>query len=134
MTNCEMIIKKCECCLDYYTGFGNCDKSNCEYGGTDTGCAFRLINDALKLLKPRVLTLEEVEDALDTVVWVDRPQIENFSNEYALISAYSRKLGYVDLKFIDGDEARWIYEQYGKTWRCWDKRPTNKQRREAKWE
>lgn len=100
-------------------------------------CVAHLAKDALELLKeqgPRVLTLEEVEDALDTVVWVDRPQIENFSDEYALISAYSHKLRYVDLKFIDGDEARWTYEKYGKFWRCWDKRPLDEEREAVKWD
>ena len=134
MADCEMIIKKCECCLDYYTGFGDCDKSNCEYSGTDTGCTFRLINDLLKLLKPRVLTLEEVEDALDTIVWVDRPQVENSSDEYALISSYSHKLGYVDLKFIDEGWGRFTYAWYGKTWRCWDRRPYDEERKAVKWD
>ena len=89
---------------------------------------------SLKTQKPRVLTLEEVEDALDTVVWVDRQQVENSSDEYALITAYSRKLGYVDLKFIDGGWGRFTYAWYGKTWRCWDKRPYEEERKAVKWD
>ena len=89
---------------------------------------------SLKTQKSRVLTLEEVEDALDTVVWVDRPQVENSSDDDALISGYSRKLGHVDLKFIDGDWGCFTYAWYGKTWRCWDKRPYDEQRKAAKWD
>ena len=88
----------------------------------------------LSKAQPRVLTLNEVEDALDTVVWVDKPQTENSAAEYALISGYSRKLGYVDLEYFYGIEARWTYDQYGKTWRCWDKRPFDEQRAAVKWD
>lgn len=93
--------------------------------------------DAAELLKaqePRVLTLEEFEDALDTIVWVDRPQIMNSSSEFALLVSYSRKHEKTDLWFIDDDEiTNWCYSDYGKTWRCWTSRPTDKQREAAPW-
>lgn len=137
MINRDKVIKGLECC----TKFSDRTCKDCTYqpaiAKIDYLCYNNLMLDALELLKeqePHVLTLEEVKDALDTVVWVDRPQIENFSNEYALISLYSRKWGYVNLKFIDGDEARWICEQYGKLWRCWSARPTDEQRKAVKWD
>ena len=100
-------------------------------------CKCKCAEDAIALLKkqePRVLRLEEVEDALGTVVWVDRPQIDNSSDEYALISAYLHELGWVYLRFVGADTSRWTYEQYGKTWRCWDKRPTDEQRGAVVWD
>lgn len=133
MTDLEKVVKGLECCQGGSCGL--CPYDNITYGS----CRHSLEDDALTLLKaqqPHVLTLEEVEDALDTVVWVDRPQIENSSDEYALITAYSRKLKSVELRFIDKGRRgwrRWSYEQYGKTWRCWDKRPYDEQRKAAKW-
>ena len=65
---------------------------------------------------PRVMTLEEVEEALDTVVWVDRPLFDNLSSEYALIDSYSRKLQIVELRypFCDKDyRERSDYATYG---------------------
>lgn len=98
------------------------------------------IDDGAELLKeqePRVMTLEEVEDALDSVVWVDRPLFDNSSSEYALIDSYSRKLQTVELRypFCDKDyKERSDYATYGKTWRCWTARPTEEQRKAVKWE
>jgi len=132
MADLEKVVKGLEACMD-----GEC--AECPYCGTcsDAEDCFDLARDALELLKvqaPHVLTLEEVEDALGTVVWVDRPQVENSSDEYALISGYSCKLGHVDLKFIDGDWGCFTYAWYGETWRCWDKRPFDEQRMAAKWD
>ena len=93
--------------------------------------------DALDLLKeqqPHVMTLEEVEAALDTVVWVDDKRDENTGTAYALIESYSSKYGYVEFWHIGGDFHRAKYVDYGKTWRCWSSRPTDKQMTEAKWD
>ena len=131
MTDLEKVVKGLECCQG-----GSCDL--CSYDNITYGsCRHSLEDDALTLLKaqqPHVLTLEEVEDALDTIVWVDRPQVENSSDDYALISEYSRQLRFVGLKFIDEGYGRFTYEQYGKTWRCWDKRPYDEERKAVKWD
>lgn len=96
--------------------------------------AFELAVKALDAQTPRVLTLEEVEDALDTVVWVDRPQIRNSSLEFALLAIYSRKREKTALYFIDGEKTTWRYSDYGRTWRCWSSRPTDEQRESVKWD
>ena len=129
MADYEKVVKGLEACVD-----GGCIECPYRKVCSDAEDFVALARDALKLLKPRVLTLEEVEDALDTIVWVDRPQVENSSDEYALISSYSHKLGYVDLKFIDEGWGRFTYAWYGKTWRCWDKRPYDEERKAAKWD
>ena len=91
--------------------------------------------DALrKAQEPRVMTLEEVEDALDTVIWVDRPDFDNSSDEYALIKSYSRKEGYMTIAYFCGyHDATMFYNLYGTKWRCWDKRPTDEQREDTPW-
>ena len=93
--------------------------------------------DDLLTQESRVMTLEEVEDALDTVVWVDRPLFDNSSAEYALVDSYSRKTRIVELRypFCDKDyRERSDYATYGKNWRCWTSRPTDEQREKVKWE
>lgn len=99
-----------------------------------------ILRDALALLKsqePRVMTLEEVENALDTVVWVDRPTAKNESKLFGLIQAYSRKFKFIQIKHIEmnmGEHMLYPYETYGKEWRCWDKRPTDEQRKATSWQ
>ena len=76
-------------------------------------------------LKPHVLTLEEVEDALDTVVWVETIGSPNTSDWYALVDSYSRKYEKICLRFIVSytEIDDYSYKNYGKTWRVWNKRP-----------
>ena len=143
MADREKVMKGLECCSQgakepYTPTIRYC--AECPYPESEIPCTRALARDALELLKaqePRVMTLEEVEDALDTVVWVDRPLIDNTSDEYALIDAYSRKTQIVELRypFCDKDyRERADYATYGKTWRCWTSRPTDEQREAVKWE
>ena len=85
----------------------------------------------------RVMTLEELEDAIDTVVWVEEPEFENFADHYALIMAYSHKVGFVRVSFGFAEmpvDCEYEYEDYGKKWRCWTQRPTDEQRKAVPWE
>ena len=101
---------------------------------------FRVLNDVLVLLKEqeaRVMTLDQLEDALDTVVWLETPVSENLADGYSLIMAYSHKYGHMlfDSPFGDNpSQDRLEYSEYGKSWRCWNKRPTDEQRQAVKWE
>lgn len=93
--------------------------------------------EALTAQEPRVMTLEEVENAIDTVVWVDRPTVKNESELFGLIQAYSRKFKFIQIKHIEmnmGEHTLYPYETYGKEWRCWTSRPTDEQREAVKWE
>ena len=136
MPELKKVITGLECCILRDPD----DHARCSQCSYESNCVNRLKMDALELLKaqePRVMTLEEVEDALDTVVWVDRPLIDNTSDEYALIDAYSRKTQIVELRypFCDKDyRERADYATYGKTWRCWTSRPTDEQRDAVKWD
>ena len=86
---------------------------------------------------PRVMTLEEVQDALDTVVWLDDGD-ENTSGNYALVEfvSYNGAMTAVWFKLMDraAGQQRRHYESYGKRWRCWDIRPTDEQRKAVKWD
>ena len=90
----------------------------------------------LKEQEAKVLTIDQLEDALDTVVWLETPVSENLADGYSLIMAYSHKYGYMYFDSPFGDnpsQDRLEYSEYGKSWRCWDKRPTDEQRQAVKW-
>lgn len=135
-TDLGNVIRGLECCiLRDPDDHARCSK--CPYDGN---CVNRLKMDALELLKaqePRVMSLEEIEDALDTVVWLDIPGAENLADGFSLIMAYSRKNGFVLLDSPFGDnpsQDRFEYTDYNKTWRCWTSRPTDEQREATPWE
>lgn len=91
----------------------------------------------MKEQQPKVLTVDQLEDALDTVVWLETPVSENLADGYSLIMAYSHKYGYMlfDSPFGDNpSQDRLEYSEYGRSWRCWDKRPTDEQRQAVSWE
>ena len=101
---------------------------------------FEMHKAVLALLKEqeaKVLTVDQLEDALDTVVWLETPVSENLADGYSLIMAYSHKYGYMYFDSPFGDnpsQDRLEYSEYGKSWRCWDKRPTDEQRQAVKWD
>ena len=91
---------------------------------------------ALKEAEPRVLSFDEAHGAVDPVM---------------LEIKTSTCLWWVDIVLMEGevigaaqsairnlyDENSRIYgrvpEEYGKTWRCWNKRPTDEQRKAVAW-
>lgn len=109
----EKVRKGFECC---YMDKSPKHREGCPYNMDNEGCGhdtFALERDALALIlrqqeriveleaaqTARVMTLEELENALDTVVWVEEPKFENFADHYALIMAYSHKVGFVRVSF-----------------------------------
>ena len=127
--------------LDLCCSVLSCCENECPYFD-DPECNKNIKEDALTLIRKRikeldaaqtarVMTLEEVENALDTVVWVEEPGFENSADYYALIMAYSHKTGFVRVYFgFAKMPVAWVYkyEDYGKKWRCWTQRPTDEQR------
>ena len=90
----------------------------------------------LKEQEPKVQTVDQLEDALDTVVWLETPVSENLADGYSLIMAYSHKYGYMYFDSPFGDnpsQDRLEYSEYGRSWRCWDRRPSEEQRKAVKW-
>lgn len=137
MADREKVIKGLECCMSEKICASQCPyKGQCDDGGYYYS---RAIEEALSLLKaqePRVMTLEELEDALDTVVWLDIPNTKNLADGYSLIMAYSHKNGFIFLESPFGDnpsQDRFEYKDYGITWRCWTSRPTDEQREATPW-
>ena len=138
MAEPEKVIKGLEICIRVQDNEKCPDE--CPYRKDICYGTVGLMADALSLLKaqePRVMTLEELEDALDTVVWLDIPNTENLADGYSLITAYSHKNGFIFLESPFGDnpsQDRFEYKDYGITWRCWTSRPTDEQREAVKWD
>ena len=78
-----------------------------------------------ELFNVEVVFLEEYCDPEDGVEYIIRPAI--------LISS---KNGCVNFLADMGDETDvWLlFDEYGKTWRCWNSKPTDEQREAVKWE
>jgi len=89
---------------------------------------------ALELLKkqePRALTLDEVRERKPFCLWAE--DLETGAQVFPV--AYVGGL-YVDRTedwSVDPDH-RNTPEYYGKSWRFWDKKPTDEQRKAVKWE
>lgn len=139
MPDREKVIKALDCCVfpvskgfPYQSHIADkgCEVVECPY---QDDCDQMLL-DALALLKeqePRVLTLEEVQNACSDYVYLETStgwlwyciKDEGESNKYFGYFVYG-----VNEYFI----GRW--KEYGKTWRCWTAMPTDKQRMAVKWD
>lgn len=135
----EKVIRGLECCLSPN------DHENCPYDGigkTYSHCLKQLVTDAFALLKeqePRVMTLDEVHEDHDRVVWIecDASKTLNIGQYRGQVYYHNSRVGkwerFVTISFSDD----YLYrksDKYGKTWRCWTSYPTDKERQDTKWE
>lgn len=105
----------------------------CPYNtGNDSWCGNnnQLLEDALALLTPRILTLEELM-GFDGAFFIEYNP-----------SMISREANWAMLHYIDEKKAhiwrpRWIEHyaiaQYGVTWRCWNVRPSQAEMEAMPW-
>lgn len=150
MLDHEKTIQGLECCWNIQQD-NKTVKSRCRecpyYDGTNypAHCHSALINDALAFIKdmqrgPKVITLEELytleQDRLVFLEtkktlrpaytirhhvwpeWTCRYEIDR--HEYILMTPVSAS-------------KMWRFNLYGKTWRLWDMKPTDEQRKAVKW-
>lgn len=137
MPDRENVIKGLECCL----GDTRADLPNlctiCPYAhgsyATQT-CGKKLREDALALLKaqePRVMTLGQVRDEADHMYLEKHSKTGSDLYGCAIRGDWD---GYgIELLMSEYDTARERWSDYGKTWRCWTSRPTDKQREATAW-
>lgn len=131
MTDREKVIAGIESQLDDLSKYADTDEVI-----TLTQNQAKDILALLKNDKAHVMTVDQLEDALDTVVWLETPVSENLADGYSLIMAYSHKYGYMFFESPFGDnpsQDRLEYSEYGRSWRCWDKRPSEEQRKTVNW-
>lgn len=105
------------------------------------GCSPQLIRDALALLReqePRVMTLDEVRRNHEWAVWIEcnSSKTQNIGQYSGKVSWYNKRLSDWE-RFLTIGSDEYLFREsdgYGKTWRCWTARPTEEQRKAAKWD
>lgn len=135
MADREKVIKALECCMSGQPNGLGCDRVPCPYNEFED-CEGMLHRDTLAVLKPRVLTLDEVIQ-WEGAFWLE--YIEEDSNYlccwgYAFFSCASQNV--IELIVRDGYRPLYsfIRSEYGVRWRCWAARPTDEQREATPWE
>ena len=139
----EKVIEALECLAN--NPFLDCDK--CPYNAPTLiplkqRCDYTWIcADALDLLKaqePRVLTLDEVRRDHDRVLWIecDDSKTQSIGQYRGQVCWHDRHIGKWERFTTIGFANDYLHretEKYGKTWRCWNARPTEDQMRETPW-
>lgn len=135
MADIEKVIKGLECCASMNgSACRECPySSECVAGEAtyQTGTA-HLAADALELLKaqePRVMTLKEIISA--ECVWIEYAT----SGNVVIALPWDIELTDDTYNFIGMPNCFVEFRSlYGEEWRCWTSRPTDEQRKAAKWE
>lgn len=134
MTDRDKVIKGLECCMAEKICDSKCPyKGQCDDGGYYYS---RAIEEAIELLKeqePRVLTLEDLRN-IGSVWELNTPPYlcMDINPSYRrIIGSWVAWRNIYEL--INGLHPTYNADNYGKTWRCWNVRPTDEQRT-VKWE
>lgn len=139
MTELEKEIRGFESCVGY-DHLMLC--STCPYHADASKCVTTLMRDALALLKaqiPRVMTLDEVREDHDRVVWIecDASKTMNIGQYRGQIwwheKCATKWERFVTMSFAN-DYLHRRADKYGKEWRCWTSRPSPEQMRDTPWE
>ena len=124
MTKREKVIRALVLCTDKVVRCEECEyQHDCHVNGAEHA----IMQDALELLTPRVMTLEEACGA--DVCWFE--QVGN-PIECAVVRDYGE--GMANARLLQS----WrdcVYPEhlYGEMWRCWTARPTEAQREAEAW-
>ena len=132
MADREKVIDSIERCICHVPDA--CRECAYDAGHPYNECVEMLLRDALELLKaqePRVMSLEEVHEMAWDYCYLEEEVIKDkvlqkYSGKYRIKCITWPSIASCVLAF--GDEA------YGKRWRCWTSRPTDEQRKAAKWD
>ncbi len=92
-------------------------------------CGDILMADALALLTPRVLTVDEVREADFAYVQYDS------GKTYPCMVTRAEEVvshPHTSLSVECADADNW--DGYGRSWRCWSEKPTEKQMKEVPWD
>ena len=125
-----------EACAD------NEDCANCPYVEV-LGCARVLNTDALAYIRQLEAKLAECEKPLVPLTFeeaiLDDSFLERKDGSYVdmALNDFAVNMpeeGFMLLTVHGDDDLRLDRDDYGKTWRCWSRRPTDEERKAAKWE
>jgi hypothetical protein len=101
----------------------------------------RVLLDVLALLKaqPRVMTLDEIGNALKMPLWKETKSAHK-DLYTGWVLAYDIQTGQgitgtrLGMSEPSGRMVWYKLDDYGKKWRCWTARPTDEQRKAVKWD
>ena len=110
----------------------------CDKAGFDSATV-RMVDDALDIIekalqanKPRVVTLEELDDlrGRGRAVWFDDRDRSTKCKDVFFVVVKD------GIAYFKGEtySMQELEEGYGKTWRCWTSQPTEEQREAVKWD
>ena len=143
MADWEKLIIGLECCMAEKICASKCPyKGQCDDGGYYYSKAIEDTISLLKALKPRVLTLEEVETAELCMEPVFVEMLDENGKPQETPDLFSWRFVRHITPLTDGkiyvlnniDFSSALYEEtYSTTWRCWTSRPTDEQREAVKW-
>ena len=113
----------------------------CPYYNERFPCTNTLLLDALVLLKeqrPRVLTLDEVRRNREWVVWIEcnYSKTQSIGQYKGKVSWHNKRLSDWE-RFLTIESGEYLFresDKYGKTWRCWNVRPSDEQRKARAWD
>ena len=121
MANREKVIRDCKWAIDQIT-----------VNGFTTVMTRGFFQDVISLLKqdePHVLTLEEALNA--DVCWFESCTIYDSAYGVVYHQAGSNTVQIVRLEHGNAFED---VSDYGSSWRCWNRKPSEEQRRTAEWQ
>ena len=83
--------------------------------------------------KPRVLGWEELVSH-DGAIWVEyNPEMVSLPDKWAFLDFIS-DIGVAQLAVWHVGQVHYRIDSYGKTWRCWNVKPTDEEREAAAWQ
>lgn len=144
MSDREKIIKGLECCRIQQNEVPPICEA-CPYADDAWGTCedmSGLLNDAYEMLKaqePRVMKLHEIGNALKMPIWKETKSAhKDLYTGWVLAYDIQTGLGITGTRLgMSEPSGRMVWyklDDYGKTWRCWTARPTDEQRKAARWE
>ena len=130
MANREKIIRGLGCCSHSKLT----DKCNeCPYFsscGTESGSFAEIAHDALALLMPRILTLEELMGFDGAFLIEYNPSMLTRKANWAMFHFMDEKQVHIwRPKLVE----HYMIAQYGVTWRCWNVRPIQEEMEAMLW-
>lgn len=125
------------------TRFGGC--AACPYFdmGIAARCTPKLAADALELIRQLEAKLAKYEKPLVPLTFeeaiLDDSFLERKDDSYVdmALNDFAVNMpeeGFMLLTVHGDDDLRLDRDDYGKTWRCWSRRPTDDERKAAKWD
>ena len=130
-------------------GLEACSADECH--GNHVGCPYQptplcimsVCHDALSYIRQLEAWVAELEKPLEPMTWEeammddfylemrDGSYLDNALNEFSVDMPDD---GHIIMTVHNYDGLRLERDDYGKTWRCWSRRPTELERKAAKWD